>query len=160
MDRKSGVLMHISSLYGDYSIGSFGNNAKEFIDFLKECGFTYWQVLPFLMADSFNSPYQSYSAFSGNPYFIDLDILYNKGKYIESFTIYDEKLNYVAEWLKQLFAESHGKDGKGILPISNVNTRDLHSLGQYLQEGKSIIFETVIGVKNNMSLYIDKYNKD
>ena len=93
-------------------------------------------------------------------YAVCRDILYNKGKYIESFTIYDEKLNYVAEWLKQLFAESHGKDGKGILPISNVNTRDLHSLGQYLQEGKSIIFETVIGVKNNMSLYIDKYNKD
>ena len=93
-------------------------------------------------------------------YAVCRDILYNKGKYIESFTVYDEKLNYIAEWLKQLLAESHGKEGKGILPISNINTRDLHSMGQYLQEGKNVIFETVIGVKNNMSIYIDKYNKD
>lgn len=78
-ERKSGVLMHISSLFGDYGIGSFGEGAKEFIDFLKECGFTYWQTLPFCMADDCNSPYQSYSAFGGNPYFIDLDILFKKG---------------------------------------------------------------------------------
>ena len=93
-------------------------------------------------------------------YAVCRDILYNKGKHIESFTVYDEKLNYIAEWLKQLLAESHGKEGKGILPISNINTRDLHSMGQYLQEGKNVIFETVIGVKNNMSIYIDKYNKE
>lgn len=93
-------------------------------------------------------------------YAVCRDILYNKGKHIESFTIYDEKLNYVAEWLKQLLAESHGKEGKGILPISNINTRDLHSMGQYLQEGKNVIFETVIGVKNNQTIYIDKYGKD
>jgi len=86
--------------------------------------------------------------------------MYNDGKIVESYTIYDEKLNYVAEWLKQLYAESHGKEMKGILPISNINTRDLHSLGQYLQEGKNIIFETVIGVKKNKSLYIDKYKRD
>jgi len=93
-------------------------------------------------------------------YAVCRDILYNKGKYIESFTVYDEKLNFIAEWLKQLLAESHGKEGKGILPISNINTRDLHSMGQYIQEGKNVIFETVIGVKNNMYIYIDKYNKD
>ena len=79
MNRKSGVLMHISSLYGDYSIGSFGKCAKEFIDFLSECKFSYWQVLPFNMADFYNSPYQSYSAFSGNPYFVDLETLFTKG---------------------------------------------------------------------------------
>ena len=79
MERKSGVLMHISSLYGDYSIGSFGKSAKEFVDFLSDCKFSFWQVLPFNMADSFNSPYQSYSAFSGNPYFVDLEKLYEKG---------------------------------------------------------------------------------
>ena len=76
--------MHISSLYGDYSIGSFGDNAKYFIDFLKECGFSYWQVLPFYMPDDYNSPYQSYSAFSQNPYFIDLDILLKKGYITET----------------------------------------------------------------------------
>ena len=79
MQRKSGVLMHISSLYGDYSIGSFGKAAKEFVDFLAECKFSYWQVLPFCMADDVNSPYQSYSTFGGNPYFVDLDILKSKG---------------------------------------------------------------------------------
>lgn len=79
MQRKSGVLMHISSLYGDYSIGSFGKSAKEFVDFLSECKFSYWQVLPFCMADDVNSPYQSYSTFAGNPYFVDLEILKSKG---------------------------------------------------------------------------------
>lgn len=93
-------------------------------------------------------------------YAIVRDIMYSKGKFIESYTIYDEKLMYFTEWLKQLFAESHGKEEKGILPISNINTRDLHSMGQYLQEGKNIIFETVIGVKNNSYIYIDKYQRD
>lgn len=72
MERKSGVLMHVSSLFGDYSIGSFGDEAKYFIDFLVDCGFTYWQVLPFCPSDKCNSPYKSPSAFAGNPYFIDL----------------------------------------------------------------------------------------
>ncbi len=84
MERKSGVLMHISSLFGDYSCGSFGNEAKYFIDFLYECGFSYWQVLPFCMADEYNSPYKSYSSFSSNPYFIDLGILNSKGLITDS----------------------------------------------------------------------------
>ena len=71
--------MHISSLYGDYSIGSFGKCAKEFVDFLSECGFSYWQTLPFNMADECGSPYKSYGAFSGNPYFVDIDALAEKG---------------------------------------------------------------------------------
>lgn len=78
MARKSGILMHISSLFGDYSIGSFGKEAKYFIDFLSDCGFSYWQVLPFNMVDDHNSPYKSYSSFSGNPYFVDLEILFEK----------------------------------------------------------------------------------
>lgn len=75
MKRASGVLAHLSSLYGDYSIGSFGKEAREFADFLSRCGFTYWQVLPFCMADDCYSPYRSYSAFAGNPLFIDLPTL-------------------------------------------------------------------------------------
>ena len=75
MKRASGVLMHVSSLPGEYSIGSFGREAKAFVDFLADSGFTYWQVLPFCMADDCNSPYKSYSAFGGNPYFIDLPTL-------------------------------------------------------------------------------------
>ena len=79
MKRSSGVLMHVSSLYNDYSIGSFGKACYDFIDFLAENDFSYWQVLPFNIPDEYNSPYKSYSAFSGNPYFIDLEILNKKG---------------------------------------------------------------------------------
>ena len=71
--------MHISSLFGDYSTGSFGDEAKYFIDFLKHCGFSYWQVLPFCLVDECNSPYKSYSSFGGNPYFVDLKKLREKG---------------------------------------------------------------------------------
>ena len=70
--RASGVLMHVSSLYGDYSCGSFGAEAKEFIDFLKESGMSYWQVLPFGPTDSYNSPYASLSAFAGNINFVKI----------------------------------------------------------------------------------------
>ncbi len=79
MKRASGVLMHISSLWGDYSEGAFGNEALEWIDFLCDCGFSYWQVLPFCLPDEYNSPYKSYSAFSGNPFFIDLNKLERQG---------------------------------------------------------------------------------
>lgn len=79
MNRKSGVLMHISSLFGNYSIGGFGKEAKYFIDFLVECGYTYWQMLPFCPSDECNSPYKSPSAFAGNPYFINLEQLREKG---------------------------------------------------------------------------------
>ncbi len=75
MKRSSGVLMHITSLWGDYSCGSFGSSAKEFVDFLADCGFTFWQVLPFCPADEYNSPYKSYSTFAGNPFFVDLEKL-------------------------------------------------------------------------------------
>ena len=71
--------MHVSSLFGKFSIGSFGEEAKYFIDFLSDCGFCYWQVLPFCMPDEYNSPYKSYSAFGANPLFIDLPTLYERG---------------------------------------------------------------------------------
>ena len=78
MKRTSGVLMHISSLWGEYSCGSFGDEAKEFTDYLSDGGFTWWQVLPFCMVDECNSPYKSYSAFGGNLYFVDLKKLKDK----------------------------------------------------------------------------------
>ncbi len=79
MKRSSGVLMHVSSLWGDYSVGSFGKEAREWIDFLASCGFHAWQVLPFCLPDECNSPYKSHSAFSANPYFIDLPTLFSQG---------------------------------------------------------------------------------
>ncbi len=79
MKRSSGVLMHISSLWGNHSEGSFGQAAREWIDFLVSCGFSYWQTLPFCLPDKHNSPYCSFSTFSVNPYFIDLPTLAEEG---------------------------------------------------------------------------------
>ncbi len=79
MERKSGILMHISSLPGDYSIGDFGKGALDFIDIIKRAGFSYWQILPICLPDECSSPYKSYSAFSINPLFIDLETLFKKG---------------------------------------------------------------------------------
>ena len=79
MKRKSGVLMHISSLWGDYSEGSFGKEAIEWVDFLAAAGFSVWQVLPFCLPDEYNSPYKSFGAFSINPYFIDPSVLASQG---------------------------------------------------------------------------------
>ncbi len=79
MKRESGILLHISSLPSGYGCGSFGRGAKEFVDALADGGFTYWQTLPFCVPDMFFSPYSSASAFSGNPYFIDLEILFENG---------------------------------------------------------------------------------
>ena len=93
-------------------------------------------------------------------YAVIRDILYKKGKSIESFTVYNPKLYYFTEWLKQLFAETQGKNNKGILPISCVNTRDLHSLGQFLQEGNDIIFETIIGIDKDKMITLDKYDME
>lgn len=78
--------------------------------------------------------------------------LYLSGKNIESFTFYDEKLLDFGEWLKQLFSESHGKNGKGIFPICTLNTRDLHSSGQFFQEGNKIIFETVFNIQSKYKI--------
>lgn len=72
--------------------------------------------------------------------------LYQSGKKIEILVNFDPKLHYVSEWWKQLYGESEGKDGKGIFPASVDFTTDLHSMGQWIQEGERTIFETVISV--------------
>lgn len=77
--RKSGILMHLSSLPSPYGIGTMGKAAREFVDFLYESGQSCWQLLPICPTSYGDSPYQSYSTFAGNPYFIDLDILEEMG---------------------------------------------------------------------------------
>ncbi|MCL6454915.1 MAG: glucose-6-phosphate isomerase [Alicyclobacillus sp.] len=72
------------------------------------------------------------------------NVLYRKGLTTELFAYYEPALAYVAEWWKQLFGESEGKDGKGIFPASAGYTTDLHSLGQFVQEGRRNLFETVL----------------
>lgn len=79
MDRSSGIIMHIASLPGKYGIGTFGKEAYKFADFLKKSKQKYWQILPLGPTSFGDSPYQSFSAFAGNPYFIDFDILREDG---------------------------------------------------------------------------------
>ena len=74
--------------------------------------------------------------------------LYNQGKKIEILVAYNPKLTFLGEWWKQLYGESEGKDLKGIFPASVVCTTDLHSMGQFIQEGDRVIFETTVSVKN------------
>ena len=71
--------MHISSLPGPYGIGTLGKNAYKFIDFLSKAGQSYWQILPVGPTSYGDSPYQSFSTFAGNPYFIDFDLLVKDG---------------------------------------------------------------------------------
>lgn len=74
------------------------------------------------------------------------NILYQRGKLVEILSCWEPSLEYVAEWWKQLFGESEGKNGKGIFPASVVFSTDLHSMGQYVQDGNRILFETVLAV--------------
>lgn len=75
------------------------------------------------------------------------NVLYNKGKNIELLVNYEPALHYVSEWWKQLFGESEGKDQKGLFPASVDFSTDLHSMGQYVQEGRRDLFETVLNVE-------------
>lgn len=79
MNRGSGIIMHIASLPGKYGIGTFGKEAYEFGDFLQKAGQRYWQILPLGPTSFGDSPYQSFSAFAGNPYFIDFNTLRKDG---------------------------------------------------------------------------------
>ncbi|WP_049690311.1 glucose-6-phosphate isomerase [Anaerococcus jeddahensis] len=91
------------------------------------------------------------------------NMLNDNGKDIEVLVNYEPKLKYVSEWWKQLFAESEGKDGKGIFPVSVNNTTDLHSVGQMIQDGKRNLFETVLKVENadkDLTIIEDEENLD
>jgi len=82
------------------------------------------------------------------------NILYKKGKQVETLVGYEPYVQMFCEWWKQLFGESEGKELKGILPHSVVYTTDLHSLGQYVQEGQRVIFETVLKIHDNQTFII------
>ena len=79
MNRSAGILLPISSLPSKYGIGSFSKSAYEFVDWLKEAGQSYWQILPLVPTSFGDSPYQSFSTYAGNPYFIDLEALVEEG---------------------------------------------------------------------------------
>lgn len=91
------------------------------------------------------------------------NILYNKGKSIEMLVSYDPSFTMMAEWWKQLYGESEGKDNKGIFPSSATFSTDLHSLGQFVQDGSRVMFETVVDIlepKQDLFLEDDKENLD
>ncbi|TGB02172.1 glucose-6-phosphate isomerase [Halobacillus salinus] len=91
------------------------------------------------------------------------NVLYNKGKTIEMLVNYEPSLQYFSEWWKQLFGESEGKDQKGIFPASANFSTDLHSLGQYIQDGRKDMFETVLNVEtpsSDITIEEDEQNLD
>lgn len=148
------------------------NEQFEIIDTFKNIGgrfsvFTESGLLPFCVADIdidklINGVKEAMKDYD-NParYAIIRDIMINKGYHVEAFTVYEPKLGFFVEWLKQLYGESLGKAGKGALPYGVINTRDLHSIGQYIQEGKKIIFETVFvsnTVKND--IFSERFKKN
>ena len=96
-------------------------------------------------------------------YAVARNVLNKKGKEIEILVNYEPKLHYFTEWWKQLYGESEGKEEKGIYPSGVDFTTDLHSMGQYIQEGKRILFETVLRVENpqsNININSDDDNLD
>ena len=93
---------------------------------------------------------QKYANDDGNDcykYAAARNILYRKGKKVEMLVSYDPAFTLMGEWYKQLFGESEGKDGKGIFPSAATFSTDLHSLGQFIQDGSDIMFETVVNIK-------------
>jgi 4-alpha-glucanotransferase len=122
MKRSSGILMPISALPSPYGIGTFGKEAYEFVDFLSKAGQKYWQILPLGQTGFGDSPYQCYSAFAGNPYFIDLRVLKEEG-YLEeedyegidfgteeSKVDYDKLLQNKYAILKKAFENNYNKE--------------------------------------------------
>lgn len=96
-------------------------------------------------------------------YAVARNLLYESDKSIEMLVTYEPKMHYMIEWWKQLFGESEGKDGKGLFPAGAEFTTDLHSLGQYIQEGRRIMFETVLNIENiekDITINFDEDNLD
>ena len=141
--RSSGVLLHISTLPGKYGIGSFGKEAIEFSKLLKEMGFSYWQTLPFGTIDACNSPYKSFSAFAGNPLFIDIFTLFEKGFLTEEELKENEDKNQYFvnfEWLnktryelfKTAYKRINEKEKREIKKFVNKNSDWLPDFALYM----------------------------
>lgn len=110
--------------------------------------------------DCLETPYEQNDALQ---YAACRHLMYTKGKSVEILVSYEPKLSFISEWWKQLFAESEGKENKGLFPTSLVYSTDLHSLGQFVQEGTRIMFETVLNVVNpneNITLTEEDNNLD
>lgn len=144
LERGMGILMPISALPSPYGIGSLGKESYDFADFLKRTGCKYWQVLPVGPTSFGDSPYQSFSAFAGNPYFIDLDILVEEGLLTQDELEKDEKsgkedeVNYAQLFnsrfviLKRAYKNSNHKDLKTYISFCEENSYWLHNYSLYM----------------------------
>ncbi len=107
--------------------------------------------------EAYQAPYKDNDCYK---YAAVRNILNRKGKNIEMLVNYEPKLHFVAEWWKQLFGESEGKDNKGLFPAAVDFSTDLHSMGQYIQEGQRILFETLINIEKAEEEIVIKADKD
>ena len=144
MDRSSGILLHISSLPSPYGIGTLGKAAYDFADFLHAAGQKYWQLLPLGPTSHGDSPYQSFSTFAGNPYFIDLDMLVADGllqqsdldgrdwgsnpRYVDYGKIYESRF----EVLRIAFQNGFGRDHAEVQEFIADNSRWLPNYALYM----------------------------
>ena len=161
MERSSGILMHVSSLPGPYGIGTFGSDAYKFVDFLDQAGQGYWQVLPLNPTSYGDSPYQSPSAFAGNPNFIDFDLLKEddllKSEEYENIDFGDdrEKVDYAKIFEHKLdiinlaYKNANGKYCKEIDQFKNENEYWLEDYALYM----------AVKYDNNLKSW-DKWDED
>lgn len=144
MERSSGILMHVSSLPGKYGIGTFGKEAYNFVDFLEKAGQKHWQMLPLGQTSYGDSPYQSFSAFAGNPYFIDFDLLEEEGlikkKDYESLDFGNNEIEidygklFVNRYkvLRKSYENSNNRYGKEILEFKKENNFWIEDYSLYM----------------------------
>ncbi len=144
LKRSSGILMPIFSLPGKYGIGTFGKSAYDFIDFLVKAGQKYWQILPVGPTSYGDSPYQSFSTFAGNPYFIDPDMLIEDGLLKETdCTAFDwgneeNRIDYGKIYnsrfiiLKKAFDNGFKRDNRSILEFKKQNSDWLESYALFM----------------------------
>ena len=126
LQRGNGLIMPIFSIPSSYGIGTFGKEAYNVVDFISDASIRYWQILPLGQTSYGDSPYQSFSSFAGNPYFVDLDMLIEDGllekEYLESlnFGDNDRYVDYAIQYnlryriLEKAFENSKGKLDKEI----------------------------------------------
>jgi 4-alpha-glucanotransferase len=161
--RASGILLPISSLPSPYGIGTLGKEAFEFVDFLKKAGQSYWQVLPLGPTSYGDSPYQTFSAFAGNPYFIDLDLLAKEGllkqnEYRHLETPNPELVDYEYQYFNRFKVLR--------LAYSRFNPPKESDFEKFIEDNKKwlddyALFMSIKGLHNDQSwwLWEEKYKK-
>ena len=177
MDRSSGILLHISSLPAKYGIGTLGKEAYAFADFLHAAGQKYWQLLPLGPTSMGDSPYQSFSTFAGNPYFIDLDMLVEDGlleqgdleginwgtnpMYVDYGKIYESRFDV----LRIAFQNGFGRDYAEVQEFLAENSRWLPNYALYMAVKKHFEMKSWLdwpdsSIRMRKSEAVEKYSRE